>query len=94
VGCGVKLDPSEEQVHSPVDRILGNSRQDAQKKGGVGEPALRSFSKSSLFASQDCAARLAARVSDCGGAQYATFTTDEGRSGAGVQQQARCRTTL
>jgi hypothetical protein len=34
-GCGVELDPSEEQVHSPVDRILGNSRQDAQKKGGV-----------------------------------------------------------
>jgi hypothetical protein len=34
-GCGVELDPSEEQVHSAVDRILGNSRQDAQKKGGV-----------------------------------------------------------
>jgi YD repeat-containing protein len=34
-GCGVELDPSEEQVHSAVDRILRSSRQDAQKKGGV-----------------------------------------------------------
>ena len=34
-GCGVELDPSEEPVHSAVDRILGTSRKYAQKRGGV-----------------------------------------------------------
>ena len=34
-GCGVELDPSEEQVNTAVDRILETSLQDAQKKGGV-----------------------------------------------------------
>jgi YD repeat-containing protein len=34
-GCGVELDPSEEQVKTAVDEILGTSLEDAQKKGGV-----------------------------------------------------------
>ena len=34
-GCGVELDPSEEQVNTAVDLILETSLKDAQKKGGV-----------------------------------------------------------
>ena len=34
-GCGVILDPSEEQVNTAVDQILETSLQDAEKKGGV-----------------------------------------------------------
>ena len=34
-GCGVELDPSEEQVNTTVDQILEASLKDAQKKGGV-----------------------------------------------------------
>jgi len=34
-GCGVELDPSQEQVNSSVDQILETSLKDAQKKGGV-----------------------------------------------------------
>jgi YD repeat-containing protein len=34
-GCGVEVDPSEQQVNSAVDRILETSLQDAEKKGGV-----------------------------------------------------------
>jgi YD repeat-containing protein len=34
-GCGVELDPSEEQVNTAVDDILETSLKDAQKKGGV-----------------------------------------------------------
>lgn len=34
-GCGVELDPSEEQVNTAVDQILETSLKDAQKKGGV-----------------------------------------------------------
>jgi uncharacterized protein RhaS with RHS repeats len=37
-GCGVELDPSEEQVHTAVDRILETSLRDAKKKGGVCPP--------------------------------------------------------
>ncbi|MBV8050535.1 MAG: hypothetical protein JOZ80_05065 [Acidobacteriaceae bacterium] len=34
-GCGVELEPSEEQVNSAVDQILETSLEDAHKKGGV-----------------------------------------------------------
>jgi YD repeat-containing protein len=34
-GCGVELDPSEEQVNASVDQILETSLKDAHKKGGV-----------------------------------------------------------
>jgi hypothetical protein len=34
-GCGVELDPSQEQVNASVDQILETSLKDAQKKGGV-----------------------------------------------------------
>jgi YD repeat-containing protein len=34
-GCGVELDPSEEQVNASVDQILETSLKDADKKGGV-----------------------------------------------------------
>src|SRR5271170_3681372 len=34
-GCGVELDPSEEQVNASVDQILQTSLKDAEKKGGV-----------------------------------------------------------
>jgi YD repeat-containing protein len=34
-GCGVDIDPSEEQVNTTVDQILETSLRDAQKKGGV-----------------------------------------------------------
>lgn len=34
-GCGVELDPSEEQVNTAVDQILEASLNDAQEKGGV-----------------------------------------------------------
>jgi len=34
-GCGVELDPSEEQVNAAVDQVLEASLKDAQKKGGV-----------------------------------------------------------
>jgi len=34
-GCGVVLDPSEEQVNTAVDQILETSVKDAEKKGGV-----------------------------------------------------------
>ena len=34
-GCGVEVDPSEEQVNATIDQILETSLQDAQKKGGV-----------------------------------------------------------
>jgi YD repeat-containing protein len=34
-GCGVELDPSEEQVNASVDQILETSLEDAHKKGGV-----------------------------------------------------------
>jgi len=34
-GCGVTLDPNQEQVNSAVDRILETSLADAKKKGGV-----------------------------------------------------------
>ena len=34
-GCGVELDPSEEQVNTAVDQVLETSLRDAQKKGGV-----------------------------------------------------------
>lgn len=34
-GCGVELDPSEQQVNTAVDQILEASLKDAQKKGGV-----------------------------------------------------------
>lgn len=34
-GCGVEVDPSQEQVNSAVDQILETSLQDAEKKGGV-----------------------------------------------------------
>jgi uncharacterized membrane protein YvbJ len=33
-GCGVELDPSEEQVNTAVDQVLETSLRDAQKKGG------------------------------------------------------------
>jgi YD repeat-containing protein len=35
LGCGVEVDPSEEQVNATVDQILETSLEDAQKKGGV-----------------------------------------------------------
>jgi hypothetical protein len=34
-GCGVEIDPSEEQVNTAVDQVLQASLQDAHKKGGV-----------------------------------------------------------
>jgi YD repeat-containing protein len=34
-GCGVEVDPSEEQVNAAVDQILETSLQDARKEGGV-----------------------------------------------------------
>src|SRR5579863_9705705 len=34
-GCGVELDPSEEQINASVDQILETSVKDAVKKGGV-----------------------------------------------------------
>jgi YD repeat-containing protein len=34
-GCGVELDPSEEQVNASVDQILETSLKDAERKGGV-----------------------------------------------------------
>ena len=34
-GCGVELDPSEEQVNASVDQILQTSLKDAEKKAGV-----------------------------------------------------------
>src|SRR6185437_8971923 len=34
-GCGLELNPSEEQVNTAVDQILEISLRDAQKKGGV-----------------------------------------------------------
>jgi YD repeat-containing protein len=34
-GCGVELDPSQEQVNTTVDQILETSLKDAEKKGGV-----------------------------------------------------------
>jgi YD repeat-containing protein len=34
-GCGVELDPSQEQVNTAVDQILETSLQDAVKRGGV-----------------------------------------------------------
>jgi Cytochrome oxidase complex assembly protein 1/Domain of unknown function (DUF6531) len=34
-GCGVEVDPSEEQVNATVDQILETSLRDAHKKGGV-----------------------------------------------------------
>jgi hypothetical protein len=34
-GCGVELDPSEEQVNRTVDQVLETSLQDAHQKGGV-----------------------------------------------------------
>jgi len=37
-GCGVEVDPSQEQVNRTVDQILETSLQDAQKKGGVCAP--------------------------------------------------------
>ena len=34
-GCGVELDPSEDQVNTAVDQVLETSLRDAEKKGGV-----------------------------------------------------------
>ena len=34
-GCGVQLDPSQEQVSTTVEEILETSLKDAEKKGGV-----------------------------------------------------------
>src|SRR6266704_282565 len=34
-GCGVELDPSEQQVNVAVDQILETSIEDAEKTGGV-----------------------------------------------------------
>jgi hypothetical protein len=34
-GCGVELDPSEEQVNASVDQILQTSLKDAEKRAGV-----------------------------------------------------------
>lgn len=34
-GCGVELDPSQEQVNTTVDQILETSVKDAEKRGGV-----------------------------------------------------------
>jgi YD repeat-containing protein len=34
-GCGVEVDPSQEQVNATVDQILETSLKDAEKKGGV-----------------------------------------------------------
>jgi len=34
-GCGVELDPSEEQVNASVDQILDTSLKDAERRGGV-----------------------------------------------------------
>ena len=34
-GCGVEVDPSQEQVNTTVDQILETSLRDAEKKGGV-----------------------------------------------------------
>jgi hypothetical protein len=34
-GCGVELDPSEEQVNAAVDQVLEASLEDAQKEDGV-----------------------------------------------------------
>jgi len=34
-GCGVELDPSQEQINATVDEILETSLKDAAKKGGV-----------------------------------------------------------
>jgi hypothetical protein len=34
-GCGVELEPSQEQVNTAVDQILETSLKDAEKKGGV-----------------------------------------------------------
>ena len=34
-GCGVEIDPSQEQVNTAVDQILETSLKDAEKKGGV-----------------------------------------------------------
>ena len=34
-GCGIELDPTEEQVNSSVDQIMDTSLKDAQKTGGV-----------------------------------------------------------
>jgi hypothetical protein len=34
-GCGVEVDPSQEQVNTTVDQILETSLKDAEKKGGV-----------------------------------------------------------
>ena len=34
-GCGVDLDPTEEQVNQAVDQILDTSLDDAVNKGGV-----------------------------------------------------------
>ena len=34
-GCGVDIDPSEEEVNATVDQILETSLQDAQRKEGV-----------------------------------------------------------
>ena len=34
-GCGLELDPSQQQVNTAVDEILETSLADAKKKGGV-----------------------------------------------------------
>jgi hypothetical protein len=33
-GCGVELDPAQEQVNTTIDQILETSLKDAEKKGG------------------------------------------------------------
>jgi YD repeat-containing protein len=34
-GCGVELDPSDQQVNAAVDQVLESSLQDAERRGGV-----------------------------------------------------------
>jgi hypothetical protein len=55
-GCGVELDPSQEQVNTAVDQILETSVKDAEKKGGVC-PLLRPLQGGTLLAPQDRAVR-------------------------------------
>jgi hypothetical protein len=49
-GCGVELDPAQEQVNTTIDQILETSLNDAEKKGGVS--ALWPFQGGALLASQ------------------------------------------
>jgi hypothetical protein len=48
-GCGVELDPSQEEVNTTIDQILETSLK-AEKKGSV--PALWPFQGGALLASQ------------------------------------------